>query len=79
MNVFGRWMLYLHTIRYLRPSQVFWRVWRRLPSLTAPDVGPAQAQRECAAVFVRAVQAGGPAPIPCDELAEVSRVAIEAA
>lgn len=33
-------------------------------------------QRECAAAFVRAVQAGGPAPISFDELIEVSRVSI---
>ncbi len=36
-------------------------------------------QRACAAAFVRAVQAGGPAPIPFDELIEVSRVTIELA
>ena len=36
-------------------------------------------QRECAAAFVRAVQAGGPAPIPFGELIEVSRVTIELA
>jgi len=36
-------------------------------------------QRECAAAFVRAVQAGGLAPIPFDELLEVSRVTIELA
>ena len=33
-------------------------------------------QRECAAAFVRAVQSGGPAPIPFGELIEVSRVSI---
>jgi predicted dehydrogenase/threonine dehydrogenase-like Zn-dependent dehydrogenase len=34
-------------------------------------------QRACAAAFVRVAEAGGPAPIPLDELVEVSRVAIE--
>ncbi len=33
-------------------------------------------QRACAAAFVRAVQTGGPAPIPFDELIEVSRTSI---
>ena len=41
----GRWLLYFHTIRNLRPSQVFWRVWRRLPVFPAPDVGPPPALR----------------------------------
>jgi len=36
-------------------------------------------QKSCAAAFVRAVEAGGPAPIPFDELIEVSRVTIELA
>lgn len=36
-------------------------------------------QRACAAAFVRAVESGGPAPIPFDEILEVSRVSIEAA
>jgi predicted dehydrogenase len=36
-------------------------------------------QRACAVAFVRAVQAGGPAPIAFDELIEVSRVTIELA
>jgi predicted dehydrogenase/threonine dehydrogenase-like Zn-dependent dehydrogenase len=34
-------------------------------------------QQECAAAFVRALEAGGQAPIPYSEIAEVSRVAIE--
>jgi len=34
-------------------------------------------QRACAAAFVRAIQAGGPAPIPFDEIVEVSRLSIE--
>ena len=34
-------------------------------------------QKECAAAFVRALETGGPAPIPFGEIAEVSRVAIE--
>jgi uncharacterized heparinase superfamily protein len=38
-------MLYLHTIRYLRPNQVFWRVWRRLPVIPAPNAGPAPSLR----------------------------------
>lgn len=36
-------------------------------------------QKACAAAFVRAVEAGGPAPIPLEELIEVARVTIEAA
>ncbi len=39
-------MFYLHTIRYLRPSQVFWRVWRKLPVFRTPDSGPAPARRQ---------------------------------
>lgn len=34
-------------------------------------------QTACAAAFVRAVEQGGPAPIPLDEILEVSRVTIE--
>jgi predicted dehydrogenase/threonine dehydrogenase-like Zn-dependent dehydrogenase len=36
-------------------------------------------QRACAEAFVQAVNDGGPAPIPMDQIIEVSRVAIEAA
>jgi predicted dehydrogenase/threonine dehydrogenase-like Zn-dependent dehydrogenase len=36
-------------------------------------------QKECAAAFVRAIEAGGPAPIPFDELIEVARISIEVA
>lgn len=36
-------------------------------------------QTACAAAFMRAVEQGGPAPIPLDEILEVSRVAIEVA
>jgi predicted dehydrogenase len=36
-------------------------------------------QKACAAAFVRAVELGGPSPIPFDELLEVSRVTIEVA
>ena len=36
-------------------------------------------QRACVEAFVRAVKAGGPSPIPFDELMEVSRVSIEVA
>ena len=39
-------MLYLHTIRYLRPRQVFWRVWRKLPLFRTSDSGPAPARRQ---------------------------------
>ena len=45
MKAFSRWLLYFHTIRHLRPIQVFWRVWRRLPVIPAPDAGPAPALR----------------------------------
>jgi len=36
-------------------------------------------QRACVAAFLHAVEAGGAAPIPLDEIIEVSRVAIQAA
>ena len=36
-------------------------------------------QKACAAAFVDAVRAGGPAPVPFDEVIEVSRVSIEVA
>lgn len=36
-------------------------------------------QRECAAAFVKAVEAGGAAPIPLEELFEVAKVTIDAA
>lgn len=36
-------------------------------------------QRSCAAAFIRAIESGGPAPIPLDELLEVSRVTIDIA
>lgn len=36
-------------------------------------------QEACAAAFVRAVRAGGPAPIPFEELDEVARVTIDLA
>jgi len=39
----GRWLLYFHTIRQLKPSQMFWRVWRRLPVIAAPSAGPTPA------------------------------------
>ena len=35
-------------------------------------------QRACVAAFLHAVEAGGAAPIPLDEIIEVSRVAIQA-
>lgn len=37
----GGWLLYLNTIRHLKPSQVFWRAWRRLPVYPAPGAAPA--------------------------------------
>ena len=49
-------MLYFHTIRYLRLSQVFWRVWRNLSVFRKPDSGPAPARRrphQPLAVFAR--------------------------
>lgn len=36
-------------------------------------------QKACAAAFVKAVEEGGPAPIPLEEVIEVSRVTIQAA
>jgi hypothetical protein len=36
-------------------------------------------QKACAAAFVNAVCQGGPAPIPLEEVLEVSRVSIEVA
>jgi predicted dehydrogenase len=36
-------------------------------------------QASCAAAFIRAVESGGPAPIPLEELLEVSRVTIDIA
>ncbi|WP_245969586.1 hypothetical protein [Thiocapsa rosea] len=36
-------------------------------------------QKACAAAFVEALRNGGPAPIPLEEILEVSRVAIEVA
>jgi hypothetical protein len=36
-------------------------------------------QRACVAAFVDAIEKGGAAPIPFEELMEVSRIAIEAA
>lgn len=37
--------LYFHTLRSLRPAQVFGRVWRRVHTVR-PDLGPAPARRE---------------------------------
>jgi predicted dehydrogenase len=34
-------------------------------------------QKVCAATFVKAINSGGPAPIPLDEILEVARVSIE--
>jgi predicted dehydrogenase len=36
-------------------------------------------QKACAAAFIKAIEQGGPAPIPFDEIAEVARVSIEVA
>jgi predicted dehydrogenase/threonine dehydrogenase-like Zn-dependent dehydrogenase len=49
-----------------------WPRFRRM-NLWRQDKG----QRACAAAFVEAVRGGKPAPIPLDELLEVSRVSIE--
>ncbi len=35
----GRWLLYFHTVRQLKPSQVFRRAWHRLPVVAAPGAG----------------------------------------
>jgi predicted dehydrogenase/threonine dehydrogenase-like Zn-dependent dehydrogenase len=51
-----------------------WPGFRRM-TLWRQDKG----QKQCAAAFVRAVAQGGPAPIPIEELLEVSRVAVAAA
>lgn len=48
-----------------------WKGFRRV-YLWNQDKG----QRACAAAFVEAVKSGGPAPIPFEEIAEVSRVTI---
>ncbi|MEN9814057.1 MAG: hypothetical protein RLZZ412_39, partial [Verrucomicrobiota bacterium] len=60
-----------------------WRSLRatNLPGATAPPAwlgGPARGKghAEALAAFLAAVGAGGPAPIPLDELAEVSRWSI---
>lgn len=45
VTCFARICLYINTIRYLKLSQVLWRVWRRLPVIPAPDAGPAPALR----------------------------------
>jgi len=36
---------YIHTIRHLRPIQIFWRFWRKLPVFPAPEAAPAPALR----------------------------------
>ncbi len=51
-----------------------WPGFRRM-ALWRQDKG----QKDCAAAFVRAVEAGGEAPIPLDELIETSRATIELA
>ena len=51
-----------------------WPGFRKL-NLWQQDKG----QKACAAAFVRAVEQGGPAPIPFDELLEVSRATVEIA
>ncbi len=37
---------------------------------------PGQGQKACAAAFVDALRAGGPSPIPLDEILEVSRITV---
>ncbi|MGE5466097.1 MAG: bi-domain-containing oxidoreductase [Ignavibacteria bacterium] len=65
-------VLQLDNFRRLRgygwPGFDTMRLWRQ-------DKG----QRDCAAAFVQAVAEGGPAPIPFEELMEVSRISIELA
>ena len=68
----GGRVLQLDNFRVLRgygwPGFARMRLWRQ-------DKG----QRACAAAFVRAVEEGGPVPIPLEEILEVSRVTIELA
>lgn len=45
MSLGARGLLYFHTIRHLKPMQIVWRARRKLPSLAAPDTGPAPAER----------------------------------
>ena len=42
----ARWVLYFHTIRHLRPIQIYWQVWRKLATAAAPDRRPAPARRQ---------------------------------
>jgi hypothetical protein len=46
----GRWLLYFHTLRYLKPGQVFWRLWRQLPRHPAA-AGPAPELRSSDRAF----------------------------
>jgi predicted dehydrogenase/threonine dehydrogenase-like Zn-dependent dehydrogenase len=68
----GGRVLELDNFRVLRgygwPGFSRMRLWRQ-------DKG----QRACASAFVRTVEQGGPAPIPLEEILEVSRVTIELA
>ncbi|MFO1431383.1 MAG: bi-domain-containing oxidoreductase [Candidatus Competibacteraceae bacterium] len=41
--------------------------------------GQDKGQEACAAAFLTAIREGGPAPIPCEEIFEVSRITIEVA
>lgn len=59
---------------FRRLSGFGWPAFRTM-NLWRQDKG----QGECAAAFVRAAESGGAAPIPFEELLEVSRVALEAA
>lgn len=47
----GNWLLYLNTIRYLKPRQIFWRLWRLFPTMPAPGAGPAPALRNASAAL----------------------------
>jgi len=68
----GGRVLQLDNFRVLRGYG--WPSFRRM-RLWQQDKG----QDACAAAFVNALRSGGPAPIPLDELFEVSRVSIELA
>ena len=66
------WILQLENFRVLRgfgcPGFRSFRTWRQ-------DKGHAA----CVQAFLRAIESGGPSPIPAEEIFEVSRVAIEIA
>ena len=59
---------------FRRLSGFGWPGFRKM-NLWRQDKG----QKQCARAFLAALRAGGPAPIPFDELMEVSRIAVAAA